>query len=297
MNLRGDIEDFLIMQKACKVPEATLITLRSYLQEFIVFCEGRSMDNLYDVSHDLLREYQQYLPNKTGRDGLPVKAIVLNLYIWSVKKFLEYLYEDRIIDEPVHHLLKRVKQPTILPKKVLKHEQVMELLKQQDMSTDIGFRDHVLLTFMYYCGLRVGEVSRLTMDSLDLNEETVLIIGKGQKERLLPIPKVVLELLNQYLDEIRPLMAGADKHRELFLNYLGSPLRIKGIQKLFQRYAKKANLENYTSHSLRKGCTTRLIKNGANIYLVQKFLGHSSLNTIQHYAKLDVEDLRKILEY
>jgi integrase len=74
------------------------------------------------------------------------------------------------------------------------------------------------------------------------------------------------------------------------------PLKIKGIQKLFMKYAKLAGLDEFTSHSLRKGCTTRLIKNDANIYLVQKFLGHASLNTIQYYAKLDVEDLRKIIE-
>ena len=147
--MRGEVEDFLEMQKALKVPDATIITLRSYLRDFIKFCQDYELQEPQFITSEHLRLYQQFLPNKTGRDFLPIKATVLNLHIWAAKKFLEYLYEDRQIEAPLHHLLKRAKQPTILPKRVMRHEQVLLLLEQQDLSNSIEYRDHVILTFMY----------------------------------------------------------------------------------------------------------------------------------------------------
>jgi integrase/recombinase XerD len=177
--------------------------------------------------------------------------------------------------------------------KVFTAEEIDTLLASCEADTSSGLRDRALFELMYSCGLRVSEAADMTLDQLYLKEGFLKIIGKGEKERVVPIGEHAVHWIRRYLDEGRPqLMKGKRKNSFVFLNRFGGRLSRKGMWKRFKELAELAGVEGKV-HTLRHSFATHLLKGGADLRAVQELLGHSDIGTTQIYTHLGKDDLKE----
>jgi integrase/recombinase XerD len=174
-------------------------------------------------------------------------------------------------------------------------EDVKELLAQPDCSTSLGLRDRAMLEFMYATGCRVSELLTATLQSIDLEEHQFRCLGKGGKERMVPIGSHACRVLNEYLLTSRPALSKGRGSGFLFVNARGHKLSRMGFWKILRKYCLKARLRITPSpHVLRHSFATHLLVGGADLRVVQELLGHSSISTTQIYTQLDREYLKSV---
>jgi integrase/recombinase XerD len=181
--------------------------------------------------------------------------------------------------------------PLKLPQ-VLNEQEVEALLAAVDASTPQGQRDAALLEVLYATGLRVSELVGLTIKQVDLRRGVVRPLGKGHKERLVPMVAQAVEKLKIYLSEGRPQLLKGKDSPYVFVNRRGGGLSRQGFWKILQRHARLAGLGRLSPHTLRHSFATHLLARGANLRVLQLLLGHADLATTQIYTHLDAERLK-----
>ena len=181
-----------------------------------------------------------------------------------------------------------VESPKLTPKtpEVFSLDEIEALLAVIPVDKPEGLRDRTLFELIYSAGLRVSEAVSLSVDKLYLGEGLVCVIGKGDKERFVPLGGQALQWLKRYLDEARPKLVRDPRVTAVFLNFRGADLGRKGIWKNFKQYAVAAGLEGKV-HTLRHSFATHLLAGGADLRSVQELLGHVSINTTQIYTHVD----------
>jgi integrase/recombinase XerD len=163
-----------------------------------------------------------------------------------------------------------------------------------DTTSSFGIRNRAIVELLYSSGVRVSELTGLKIEDIDFKNEYMKVFGKGSKERLVPIGKTALNYLKNYISGVRPFFNGASKYREVFLGYHGTPLQCGGVENMLKELSEKAKMPaRVTPHILRRSCTTELIRGNANLYHVKEILGHKKLDTLKHYVKLNITDLKK----
>lgn len=173
----------------------------------------------------------------------------------------------------------------------LTEEEVIKLINSPNDKNLIGYRDKLILTFLYSTGMRVSEIVSLKVSQLDLDKGEVIITGKGKKDRIVFLTDEIKDMIKIYLDKRRK------KSNVLFLNRNGKPLTDKGIRLLVEKYAKRVvPYKKVTPHTLRHTFATHLLTNGADLRVVQELLGHTKLSTTQIYTHLTKENLKKIYD-
>jgi integrase/recombinase XerD len=171
--------------------------------------------------------------------------------------------------------------------------QVKKLLGVIDTTAPDGYRDRTILELLYSTGIRVGELIGLNCEDVDYPNTTMLVNGKGDKQRVVPIGRTALRYLESYTKAVRGFLVRNPAEPALFLNGHGERIKRFTIAQHLHRYAARAGLDvNVTPHTFRRSCTTELIRSGANFYHVKELLGHESLDTVRHYAKLTIQDLK-----
>ncbi|MEI6219436.1 MAG: tyrosine-type recombinase/integrase, partial [bacterium] len=157
-----------------------------------------------------------------------------------------------------------------------------------------GYRDRSILELMYSNGIRASELLGLELGRIDFKNGTAIIMGKGMKERVVPIGKTAMKYLETYVAIVRPYVAREQSETAVFLNPDGGPLTYAVLRRLVKKHSAKAGLPDHvTPHTLRRSCTTELLRGGAGLYHVKELLGHTSLDTLKHYTRLTITDLRK----
>jgi len=162
-----------------------------------------------------------------------------------------------------------------------------------EIGSPLSLRDRAMFELVYSCGLRVSEVAELTVERLYLKEGIVRILGKGKRERLVPMGEIATFWMKKYLAEARPLLLGRKRSSYVFLNHLGNKLTRKGIWLRFKETAERAGL-NGKVHTLRHSFATHLLQGGANLRSVQELLGHSDISTTQIYTHVGSDELKKL---
>jgi len=237
------------------------------------------------VTH--LREY------RTTR-GLPLKPKSVNKKIENVRGFLNYLADDGLIHPALPASMEYVKEPKLLPASVLTHDQVRRILRSVRTDSTTGYRDRAMLELLYSTGVRASELLSLDMNHIDYRNRTVLFRGKGEKDRVVPIGRTALHHLETYVKAVRPYLATDDSGSAVFLSKKGHRLPYYMLRRMIGVYAKKARVDiNVTAHSFRRSCATEMLRAGAGMYHVKELPGHESLDTIKHYAKLTITDLKE----
>jgi len=213
--------------------------------------------------------------------------------ISGLKSFYKFLIlDDRISEDPTE-LLESPKIGRKLPV-VLNIEEINEIIQQIDLSTETGHRNRAIIETLYSCGLRVSELVELKLTNLYFNEGFIKVIGKGDKERLVPISNKAIDEIKNYLSYYRNFLQ-VDKSAEnyVFLNRRGKKLTRVMIFTIIKDLALKAQIKkNISPHTFRHSFATHLVEGGADLRAVQEMLGHESILTTEIYTHLDREYLR-----
>lgn len=244
-----------------------------------------------------LQVWEKHLFNHRTAKGLPLKPSSINSQISSVKHFLLYLAERGFVMKSLCDALERVKEPGTLSGSVLTHTEVKKLLRHINTSTPAGYRDRALLELLYTTGIRAAELLELDVGSIHFEEGTAFVHGKGDKHRVVPIGKTALRYLKSYVVGVRSFLLRDPKEPALFLNHEGGRFAYHNLRYALRKYTRNIKLDVRVSpHTFRRSCATEMVRGGANIYHVKELLGHESLQTMRHYVKLTINDLKKTHE-
>ncbi len=212
----------------------------------------------------------------------------------SLRRFYGYLLrEDRIKTDPTM-LIDSPKIGRSLPKS-LSEEQVEKLLQSPNVAQPLGLRDRAMLETLYAAGLRVSELVGLTLSQMSLSQGVVRVIGKGDKERLVPLGEEAISWINRYLSHGRPALVRRRSTDAVFVTARGGPMTRQAFWHNLKRHARTADIQAALSpHTLRHAFATHLLNHGADLRVVQMLLGHSDLSTTQiytHVARARLKDL------
>jgi len=267
--------------------ENTIKSYRIDLTRYIKFIEDNNKD-LKEISESLLYKYIKELT----KAELATASIHRNFS--AIKGFHKFLIEENLIDLDPTENLDRPKLSKKLPE-VLTIEEIDKLLEQPDLSTPYGFRDRTILETMYATGLRVSETVNLRFNNLLFEMELIRVIGKGSKERIVPIGKSAIYYLDSYIKNVRPILLNKSNSDVIFLNRRGKKLTRAFIWDILKKYTSQAKIDkNVHPHTLRHSFATHLLEGGADLRAVQEMLGHSDISTTQIYTHIDREFLKEV---
>jgi integrase/recombinase XerD len=232
-----------------------------------------------------------YLSQRVGDGARPRTTARL---LSSMRRFYRYqVREGFLSDDPSVRIdAPRIGRP--LPDS-LSEQEVEELLAAPDPDALLGLRDRAMLELLYACGLRVSELVGLTREQLNLNQGVVRLLGKGRKERLVPLGEEALDWLARYLQEGRPALAAEQDDGHVFLSRRGTGMTRQAFWYRLREYAVKSGISKHLSpHTLRHAFATHLLNHGADLRVVQMLLGHSDLSTTQIYTHVARERLKDL---
>jgi len=212
----------------------------------------------------------------------------------SMRRFYRYLIrEEQLYEDPSARIdAPRIGRP--LPD-TLSESEVEALLDAPDEHDTLGLRDRAMLELLYACGLRVSELVSMTTDQASLTQGVVRLVGKGNKERLVPMGEEAVDWLQYYLDESRPEMAAGGSAKQLFITRRGRGMTRQAFWYRIRHYAVKSGINKPLSpHTLRHAFATHLLNHGADLRVVQMLLGHSDLSTTQIYTHVARERLKEL---
>lgn len=216
----------------------------------------------------------------------------------SIKAFYRFLTAERYIRRNPAEVLEAASRGLHLPK-VLSVQEVERLLDEPNLGTLDGYRDKTMLELLYATGMRVSELVNVPVKNVDMKMQYVIVMGKGSKERMLPLGRTALHYLEHYLSVVRPqlLHGKPDAAAELFVTGWGGPMTRERFYEIIVAYGKSAGIsKRVTPHMLRHSFATHLLNNGTDLRIVQELLGHADIFTTQIYTHLDVERLREVYD-
>ena len=220
----------------------------------------------------------------------------LSRYLSGYRQFYRWLVRERLINEDPTALIESPKLGRGLPK-ALGEAQVEALLQAPDTSLSLGIRDRAMLEVMYAAGLRVSELTGLQLSNLNLNQGVVRVIGKGRKERLVPLGDEAQDWLQQYLATSRPALLKGSQSAFVFVSSRKTALTRQAFWYMVRRHGRQAGINKTISpHMLRHSFATHLLNHGADLRVVQLLLGHSDLSTTQIYTHIAREGLKRLHE-
>ena len=266
-------------------------TVQAYsrdLARFFDFLQVRDLTPL-SVTRDHIMEHSGRLSR-----SLSSRTVARNLS--AIKMFYRFLVSEGKLGSNPARLVEAPRMSRRLPG-VLSRREVERLLAQPDPSRPAGQRDRAMLELLYATGLRVSELVGLKNLSINLEAGFVRTMGKGSKERVVPMGEIAIEAVREYVSEGRRHLAKGSNSPYLFLNMRGRPLTRQGFWKIIKRYGLKAGLtKKITPHSMRHSFASHLLEAGADLRSVQIMLGHADISTTQIYTHVTKERLKELHE-
>ena len=273
--------DYLLHEKRYSIKTADSYCLDIELMRR--YFEGLELD-LTEVDKDDIKDY-------LGSIYSEVKASSLRRKIVAIRQFYLLMHKRKIVEDNPTLTLTGPKKDGVLPG-ALTREEMVKLIEYNYPQNLKGLRDRAIIEMLYSSGVRVGELISIKIKDLDFKEKTVYILGKGKKERLLPVTTQAIESIENYLMK-RP--AGKDKDSIIFCNLKGGRLTERGVQYIIDTLARNCGIyRKITPHMLRHSFATHFLENGMNLRYLQALLGHSNLSTTEIYTNLSIEHLEKV---
>ena len=273
-------------------------SIQSYnfdLDRFFAYVNDvKLVDSIKKIDEKIVSDYIGYLRKTETKRGNKYSEKSINRFISSLKSFFNFLLSENVIKNNPFENIDTPKTSKVLPT-VLSINEVEEMLKVPDVKDRLGLRDKAILETMYASGLRVSELINLEISNIFFEEGFVRIIGKGSKERIVPIGRSALKYITKYIKESREFLKNSRSENYLFLNFRGSKLSRMAIWDIVRKYCKQAKIaKEIHPHTLRHSFATHLLEGGADIRIIQEMLGHSDISTTQIYTHIDIEYLIEV---
>lgn len=255
------------------------------IYKYLEYIENNGIKDATKIKEKDLINYLKYLDDNNYEVSSVSRKIV------SIKSFHSFLEETYHIP----NISQKITSPKFYRKlpDILSIEEVDNLL---DIKTENAFdyRNKAMLELMYSSGLRVSELVSLTLNDIDIENKIVRCIGKGKKERIIPIGEYAIDFLKKYIEEYRPILKKNYYTESLFLNNHGKEMTRQGFFLIIKKIAKEKKIDkNITPHMLRHSFATHLLNNGADLRTIQEMLGHSNISTTQIYTNLTTDILKE----
>ena len=271
--------------------EYTISNYRNDIIEFRDYLHREQFGTLDKIEvNNAARYYLAFLNNKKLRTRSVARKMS------SLRSFYRFLINEGIMEVNIFAEINSPKLEKILPK-FLYEEEINEMFNCINTDTLLGKRDYAILEFMYGTGVRVSELCSIEIDDIDYINKQVIILGKGNKERYLPLHDLILDALDIYVNEARLELQMRNKKNisnKLFLNHHGGDLTTRGVRVILENIVKKTSDNFHISpHMLRHSFASSMLNAGADLVTVQELLGHENLSTTQIYTHISKEQVKK----
>ncbi len=291
MNHESFTNRFLRSLKVEKnLSDNTVTSYRFDLRRFSSFIGSENVTDFDSVTQNHISAFIRILYDL----GLAPSSIARNLS--TLKSFFEYLLRNDYIRNNPAQYVESPKMGVKLPI-VLSVNEITSILEQPDMTSLLGIRDKAMLEFIYGTGVRVSELISIKLKDVSKGDRLVRVLGKGNKERIIPCGEFAFHYIERYTDGVRgKLIKKQSKPLDsLFLNWRGNPLTRMGFWKILKQYTSSAGIKQKVSpHTLRHSFATHMLEGGADLRAVQEMLGHADISTTQIYTHLDREYLLEV---
>ncbi len=284
------LKEYLYYLKVTKnLSKNTIISYERDLKSYIEFIKTNySIKDLNQINKEHIQNFSRSLSRKSNSNSTITRKLS------SIRSFHRYLMSENIVDKDISRKVKKPKTNKSLPT-VLNISEIEKMIELTYRKNDaLSLRNQALIELAYGSGLRVSELMNLKISDLHLNKGLVNILGKGNKERIIPINENTVLTLQKYIIESRPVLK-PKKGDILFVNKLGNPLSRVGFFKLIKKLTEEAGIIKQVSpHTLRHSYATHLLENGADLRTVQELLGHEDILTTENYTHVSKKRLNKI---
>lgn len=268
----------------------------AYVGLFFRFLEEHEgIMNVEEVNEGHISAYHAYLQYSKLKKDSYLSAVTVRARLGTVKTFFRVMKEEKLLENDPAEGIALPKRHATLPRHVPGEKEITHLFDSIEPRCAITVRDRALLELLYATGIRSEEVREAKLCQLDLDEKTLLVRGKGSKDRIVPVGDWVLPYLREYLETARPRLENSREPSEfLFLSKNGRKITRANLVDLIRKYTLRAGIKSrITPHSFRHACATHLLKAGADIRYVQELLGHADLSSTQIYTKIDISFLKQ----
>lgn len=280
--------EYLLIEKGLSAN--TLDAYKRDLRKFFTYLKAQNIDSLQVVNKDILAAYLYY------QKKISISPSTIARQIAALKGFFRFLcLEDFIESDPTIYL-ETPKLKKKLPY-ILTVEEVDTLLQEPQGIEPIQLRDKAMLEVLYATGMRVSEMINLNIKQVHMDMAFVRCIGKGNKERIIPMGSYAAKCVKAYWEKGRPRLIRNPQENTLFINHHGKRMTRQGFWKIIKKHARKAGInKDITPHTLRHSFATHLLANGADLRSVQELLGHADVSTTQIYTHLNKKRLKEVYD-
>lgn len=286
-----EITDFIYyLEDEKRLSKNTILAYKTDLIEYQDFLiKYQKITSVEDITKDMLLKYIASLKRANlARTSISRKII-------AIKGFHKFLFTEHITSEDIAYYIDLPKKSLHLPT-VLSEEEIAKMLDAIDTTKPIGKRNKAMLELLYSSGLRISELLDLKVGALHMNEKYLSVIGKGDKERIVPLGEMAIVSLRDYIENARSKLS-VKPGSLLFYNYQGNKLSRQAVFKYIRELAKSVGITKTISpHTIRHSFATHLLANGASLRIVQELLGHEDISTTQIYTHIDKEHLKEMYE-
>jgi integrase/recombinase XerD len=289
-------EAFFTSMRVTNYSPATIRNRYVYLRYFIAWCDERGISRPCQVTRAVLERYQRYLYHYRKQNGDPLSFRSQSLRLSSLKAFFSYLAKHHLILYNPASEIELPKQEKRLPRHVMTQAEAETVLNTADTGEPLGIRDRAMMELIYCTGMRRMELSGLKLYDIDAERGTIMIrLGKGRKDRMVPVSERALAWIEKYVAQVRPQLVIDPDDGTLFLTSLGEAFGLTRITQLVRNYVIAAKIGKTGScHLFRHTMATLMLENGADVRVIQQLLGHAKLETTQIYTQVSIRMLKRV---
>jgi integrase/recombinase XerD len=285
-NLLNSFLDYIALERGLSIN-----TRKAYAEDILQLIHFLEKKRIPDLSFVGRKQIVDHLLDMK-QAGLTTSSISRHLV--SIKVFFRFLVQEGHLEKNVTETMDTPRLWKILPD-TLSEQEVDRLLQAPDLRKGLGVRDRSMLELFYASGLRVSELAALKITNLHIEEGYVRCIGKGRKERVIPMGRDAAKILVRYLEDVRPILCENQQEQHLFVSNREKPLCRQRIWQIIKKYAKEAGIQKKVSpHTLRHSFASHLLQNGAELRIIQEMLGHADIATTQIYTHINPPQLKAI---
>jgi integrase/recombinase XerD len=282
--------NYLRTEKA--LSENSVSAYNSDITKFFLFAEKeKNLSSFKEIKENIIEDFVRHLRKQKNKSGGIFSDKTISRYISSLRTFYKFLLSEEVVGENPLENFELPKMKMSLPD-VLSVQEMETILEKPDAEEKLGLRDKAALEILYACGLRVSELINLEISDIFWEEEFLRVLGKGQKERIVPIGRSAIYFAKKYITESRTILRNEASGNYLLLNSRGKKLSRMAIWDIVKKYCRLANIKKKIHpHTIRHTFATHLLEGGADIRIIQEMLGHSDISSTQIYTHIDKEYL------